>query len=125
MLHYLYYKLYRANRVGLLSDIAGIAASMQIAALLGTNIMQVNALLAKLDLVPFLFRSKSQVGLFIVMVMALLILYFRGERHDLIVKKYIQEDPSDRKKGNVIVWIYVGLTFISIFVIAFYKPGKL
>jgi len=74
---------------------------------------------------PFLFSSGEQAGAFALIAIVLTMLYYRKERCQSILKKYSQEGNKERIRGAVIVAIYVAASFISIFVVAFFKPGKL
>ena len=40
-------------------------------------------------------------------------------------KKYSQESEKERIRGNIIVALYVSISFLSIFVVTFFIPGKL
>ena len=125
MMHYLYYKLYQATLKGSLSDVAHYAAPTYFGALLCLNFMILNALLSKLDIIPYLFPSTKFIGLLGLLSIVISYLYFDKTRRDRINEKYLQESNANRIKGNIIVAVYVALSFLSIFVVAFYKPGKL
>lgn len=52
-------------------------------------------------------------------------IYYNKNRTDALIEKYIKESNSKRIKGNIIVSIYVAISFLSIFAVAFFRPGKL
>ena len=79
----------------------------------------------KLDIIPFLFSSNEQGGLFALIVIVSAMCYYRKARYKSILKKYSQENNKERVKGNLFVANYVVLSFLSIFAVAFFKPGKL
>lgn len=59
------------------------------------------------------------------MVIVLKVLYYRKECYQPILKKYSQEGENERVRGNIIVAVYVAISFLSIFAVAFFRPGKL
>ena len=126
LLDYLYYKLYRANQIGSGKDIAEFSASILLSGLLFSNILVTGAYLRKIDLLPFFFQGKKQVIIFIVLLFIVSNFYFfYNGRFKKIISKYEIENEAQRKRGNLIVWLYVIISFLLIFVVAFYKPGKL
>jgi len=125
MLNYLYYKLFQASLKSSLKDTPEFMTSISFGGLISVNILVINAFLAKLDIFPFLFSSKIQVFIFVLITILFPIIFYNKKRYKTIQKKYYQENNNERIKGNVIVAIYVAISFISIFAVAFFKPGKL
>ena len=126
MLDYLYYKIYRANLIGSAKDIAEFMAPLYLSALVFINLFVLGAFLRKIDLLPIFFQSKKQVVVFIIFLFAFNnFLFLYKKRYKKIISKYEQESEKERKKGNLIVWLYVIISFLLIFVVSFYKPGKL
>lgn len=126
ILDYLYYKLYRANLIGSGKDIAEYAAAILLSGLVFVNLFVIGSFLRKIDLLPLFFKSENQVIIFIILLIAASHLFFLYKsRFKKIISKYENETEAQRKKGNLIVWIYVLISFLSIFVVALYKPGKL
>jgi len=125
MFNYLYYKLYQASLKSSLRDIPEFLAPVFLGGLISINILVLSAFLAKLDIVPFLFRNHIHGGIFTFVVIVLTMLYYRKECYQPILKKYSQEGENERVRGNIIVAVYVAISFLSIFAIAFFRPGKL
>ena len=125
MFNYLYYKLYQASLKSSLSDIPEFLAPVFLGGLISVNILVISAFLAKLDILLFLFSNNTQAGIFALIIIVLTIFYYRKKRYKPIIKKYSQESQKERVRGNVIVAVYVALSFLLIFVVAFFKPGKL
>lgn len=125
MLNYLYYKLFQASLKSSLKDIPEFMTSISFGGLISVNILVVNALLSKLDIFPFLFSGKIQVGIFVLVTILFPIIFYNKKRFKTVQKKYSQENNKERIKGNIIVAIYVAISFLSIFAVAFFKPGKL
>ena len=123
---YLYYKLYRATLLGSLRDIAAFATTCYFSLLLFLNIFVFGAFLRKVDLLPFFLKDKVQVAIFICVFIALNYFFFvHSGRYKQIIKHHEQETERSRKTGNLIVWLYVLVSVALIFIVAFYKPGKL
>ncbi len=125
MFEYLYYKLYQAALKSSLKDIPHIAAACWLSCLLSLNIFLINAILAKTISLHWFFKDYRTGGWFALILIILLILFFTKERRSAIIEKYSKEGNTQRIRGNVIVSVYVALSLILTFVVAFYKPGKL
>ncbi|PQV56477.1 hypothetical protein CLV53_1396 [Sediminibacterium magnilacihabitans] len=126
MLDYLYYKLYRAFLRSSIKDIAVYVAPVAVGSLLGVNLFVINGFLAKLDLLPFFYSSSFQAGFFTVLLMVIFAFYYLAKgRYKRIIEKYTDEPNAQRIRGNVIVALYVSISFIAIFAVAFFKPGYL
>jgi hypothetical protein len=126
ILDYLYYKIYRANLIGSAKDIAEFVSPLYFSALIFINLFVLGVFLRKTDLLPIFLQSKKQVVVFMIclfVVFNFLFLY-RG-RYRRIISKFEKESEQQRKRGNLIVWMYIIISFILIFVVSFYKPGKL
>lgn len=124
MLNYLYYKLYQASLRSSLRDIPEFLAPVFLGGLVSANVLVISAFLAKLDVAPFLFANSKQGGIFALVLIILLMLYYRKERYKAILKKYSQENEKQRIRGNILVALYVAISFLSIFAVAFFRPGK-
>ncbi|SRR5690554_6176811 len=123
MFHYLYYKLYQASLKSSLNDMPMFMTAVSFGGLIALNIFVIVGFLAKLDLLPF-YSNKHQAGLSVVACIILTTFYFNKKRIELILKKYSQESNRKRIKGNIIVSLYVAISFLSIFAVAFFRPGK-
>ena len=123
---YLYYKLYRAHLKGSLNDIAEFAALVLFCLLIFENFFVLSAFLRKVDLLPLFFTDKRQVIIcFIVLLSCCSFLFLYKKRYKKIIIKFEQETEVQRRKGNLIVSLYVIISFLLIFAVAFYKPGKI
>lgn len=125
MLNYLYYKLYQASLKSSLKDTPRFMTSISFGGLISLNILVVNAFLAKINLLPFLFSDKIQAGIFVFVIILFTMLYYNKKRYRLIQMKYSQENNKERIKGNIIIALYVSISFLSIFAVAFFRKGKL
>ena len=125
MLNYFYYKLYQAVLKGSLKDIPEFIAPVFLSGLIGINIIVVHIFLVKINLMPYLFTEDKQGGIFITVLIILGLFYFKKAKRVSIINKYSSESNSQRIKGNVIVSVYVLLSFLLIFLVAFFKPGYL
>lgn len=125
MFDYLYYKIYQAVLKGSLRDIPRFVTPVFLAGLISINLLVLNAFLTKIDIVPFLFSNKIAAALLVLMLMLVALIYYRGYKSDSVLNKYSQEGRTERIRGNVIVWVYVILSFLLIYAVAFFRPGKL
>lgn len=125
IIDYLYYKLYQASLKSSLRDIPEFMASVYLGGLLSVNILVISAFIRNLNLAPFLFSSKEQAAILTLILIVFAIIYFRKKRRELILIKYSKEKKEERIRGNIIVSVYVALSFLLIFAVAFLKPEKL
>src|ERR1700692_546360 len=125
MLNYLYYKLYRAALKSSVKDIPNIAAGAWFGGLISANLLVIYLFLVKINILPYLFGNSMQGGWFFALFIVLAILYYKKDKRESILEKYSQESNDERRKGNTIVAVYVALSFLLIFAVAFFKPGTL
>lgn len=125
MIDYLYYKLYQASLKSSLNDIPAFLASIFLGGLISVNVLVISAYLSKIDVLPFLFSDSRQASIFCFCLVILLMLIYSKKRYRKIVKKYSKEDEKQRIRGNIAVAVYVAISFLSIFAVAFFKPGKI
>lgn len=125
MFYYLYYKLYQASLKSSLKDIPEFMTAVSFGTLIIINLLVVNALLAKLDLGVYIFSKSAFAKLFPFIIIGLTLIYFNKKRRKSILDKYSEENRRERIWGNVIVSVYVAVSFLSIFVIGLFKAGKL
>lgn len=125
MFDYLYYKLYQATLKGSLGDIPQFITPFFFAGLISVNLLVINALLAKMDIMPFFFSNKKQAGVLFAVLIVLTYFYYSRARSNRLMERYITESKASRIKGNIIVSVYVAFSFLSIFAVAFFRPGKL
>lgn len=124
MFNYLYYKLYRASLKSSLQDIPAFFTAILMGTLLSTNILVITMLLFKLEIIPLHYSSKNQASISTFLLIALIGLYYNKRRRLVIFQEYEKESENKRKRGNMVVTLYVALSFISIFAVAFFKPGR-
>ena len=123
---YLYYKLYKVMLKSSVKDIAEYMAAVAMGALFGINIVIVSALFAKLDLLPFIYKTSTMGGTSTGILIIFIGLYYIYEkRYEKVIVKYRNENKRQSLKGNIIISLYVLISFISIFLVAFFKPGYL
>lgn len=121
MFNYLYYKLYKASLKSSLYDIANFMTSISLGSLISANILVISGFLSKLIGLPFLFSNSYDGGIFASIIIIFTFLYYSKKRLRLILKKYSQESQKARIKGNIIVSIYVVISFFLIFAVAFFR----
>ena len=126
LINYLYYKIYKANLKGSLNDIAPTAAMLHTCLVISLNLFVLVCFLRKVGLLPFFFRKQQDVIVSLVSLFVAGYFYFlHRKRYTVIIENYENENESERKRGNRIIWIYIILSFLMLFEVAFYKPGIL
>lgn len=125
MFDYLYYKLYQAILKGSLRDIPQFTAPVFFAGLTSVNILVAYLFLVKIDVLPYIFKNVKQGGWVVVVMIILSMIYFRKDKREAILQKYSGENRKKRIRGNIIVAVYVALSFLLIFAVSLFKPGKL
>ncbi len=125
MFNYLYYKLYQATLKGSLKDVPQFITPFYFAALISVNILVINAFLAKVGVMAYFFLNKKLAIVLVLLLVGIAYIYYNKSRTDALIEKYIKESNSKRIKGNIIVSMYIAISFLSIFAVAFFRPGKL
>ena len=124
MLYYLYYKLYKATLTGSLNDIAPFATSVYFGGLIATNIFVINSFVKKLFAASFFpIITIWVISLYIITITISYIYFIYVVNYKGIIDRYSQESEKQRIKGNIKVAIYVGVSFLLMFIIPLYKPG--
>src|SRR3972149_7187477 len=125
IIDYLFYKFYKGLLKSSVNDIAVWATTIFLGGIIGINILEVNLILAKLDIIYFPFNSKSKTIIFLSCILLLSCFLFLWQKRFLtIIEKYSNETNRKRIIGNIVVWSYVIMSFLMMFVIAFFRPGK-
>lgn len=125
MLDYLYYKLYQSVLKSSLWDIPEYIAPVYLGGVININILVIFAFLVKIDIGLFPFPDKVEAGVLCVTLIILMMFIYRKKRSEDVLKRYQQETNKQRIRGNIIVAAYVGISFLLIFAVAFFRPGKL
>ncbi|MHB8859825.1 MAG: hypothetical protein ACYC6Z_10160 [Thermoleophilia bacterium] len=131
---YLYYKFYRAGLRSSLKEMPAFVAAVTfggviglniIVGVIGLNIIVVSLLIARLKIAPLIFPNKYWGGVLNIAIAILASIYYSGERRQKVIDKYSKETEKLRKRGNLLVKIYVVVSFLSIYAVAFIGPSKL
>ena len=125
MIDYIYYKLYKSYSKKNLGDIPEFIAAAFLTCLIFINFLILNAFLAKIDFAPFLITNGRQGGYYVIGVLIIVLFIYRKSRREIIIKKYSQESEKKIMRGNIFVIIYISVTILLIFAVAFFKPGYL
>src|SRR5690606_9812828 len=125
MFHYLYYKLYQASLKSSLKDIPEFMTAVSFGGLININIMVLHILLSKFNITSYMFSNSTEVGVFALISIALSMLYYNKKRIKLILEKYSQESNKQRRRGYLFVAVYVGISFLLVFLVSLFKPGEL
>ena len=123
-MNYLYYKLYRIALKTAWKDIPEVMSSGIFFVLLFMNFLSINALLSKFSIIPYILLKKDKIDIYIISVILIgfVLLYFNKRRRVAIIEKYSKESEFQRKRGNVILLLFIALTFVLVFTVAFFRP---
>jgi hypothetical protein len=104
--------------------VSAFAASCWLATLLTFNVLMFEVLFAKLGFWHSVLSNRSR----LIVLLLLLISFFTGyflynSRYKRIAKKYSADSQSERRRGNLIAWLYLILTFGFFAAVVFYEPG--
>lgn len=122
---YFFLKLY--NRI-IKSDIGlpRFCASVLLGGVFFLNIMTIECLLAKLDILPAIFVNKTTTIIGGIIVTAIMYFIYNKNRIETIKLKVTKDDFKSKKKMLDIVFVSVIiLTFIAMIFVPLYKPGYL
>lgn len=106
--HYLYYKLYRALSKSSYRDVSWLLAACGVGPLIGLNLYSLCDVLVQLGFLDSLPSINGKI--FAIVTMCISALYFRKRKVEEIVAEYSGETEAQRKRGNIIVTLYVVLT---------------
>ena len=120
---YVYYKFFQAALRSSVKDIPHIAACAWLGGIVAANVFVVVGFLAKVTRTPLVFSSPQQGGWMAAILIGIALAYYGKDRRDRLFEKYSEETSRQRIRGNVIISVYVGLSFLLIFAVSFYKPG--
>ena len=125
MIDYLYYRIYLVIKKTSLHDIPLFATAVALGGFLGLNFMSLYTLGRKLEIgIPHIFIHKYIGGVVMgVFIIFNYIVYVAKKRSQKVIEKYQDEKQEKKNTGNLILLFYVILTFIFLFLVAFYKPG--
>jgi hypothetical protein len=122
ILKYLWYKLYRAC-LKWHGETAWLAAGVPFSFLITINIMVIDTLFAKLDVLPSIFGVNRMEVILGGIVLVLSWVYFSGKRAKKIIDRFSEETEKQRENGWMGIILYIFLSMFFLIVVSFYKPG--
>lgn len=122
---YVYYKLYKASLKSTMNTMPHAYTVMVMGLVVALNILTINALLAKFDIAKFLFQDAVFSGGLVALMVILLGVVYNKNQRDKILVRYDNESKTKKRTGSILVFLYVAISFLSIFAIALFRPGKL
>jgi hypothetical protein len=92
--------------------------------LVSINILTINILLAKLDIIPFMYPDKIRGSFLSISIVMIIVFYYQGKRGKKIIEKYTHWKKKDRIKGTWVTILYIIATYGFLSVL-YYKQGYL
>jgi hypothetical protein len=124
--NFFYYRFYLMALKSSMSSIAQYAAVIYVGGLIAINFITINGLLAKLNIIPFLFRNKYYGGGFAILLIAFSWWYYlSSSRYVSIVNNYSTREDVNKVRENIFFFLYLTLSIFLLFVLPFYKPRYL
>ncbi len=114
MLDFLYYRLYRALLKTSARDVAEYAACFWLVSLLAINIIVIidKMGLKPLEILPARVWSASfEVPMFILFYF----IFVHSKRYLKIIDRYLKESEQQRRRGNLVLILYIMTTFAAVF----------
>ena len=100
-------------------------ASLVFGCIINVNILIIDTLLAKLDILPSLYDN-TLIGTGLVVLTALFFFRYTKSRMEAITAKFAEDDFQPKKKElNIMFVLFIVFTVLSAFIIPLYKPGYL
>ena len=108
-------------------DFPRFGASLTFGLLVNLNIFETSMVLAKLDILPFIYPDNKPI-LYIStpVIAAILFLLYNKNRIEAIKLKFSKDELKPMKrKLNIAFILYIVLSIVSVFILAWWKPGYL
>lgn len=122
---YIYYRLWDMHSRGEEQFTGAILAIFTTSLLFWLNIFSVIVLLRKLDLMPIFFSKTVSLSFMIFLFVIDYFLFVHNKKYEKIIQMFKEEPKNERRKGGILVMLYILLLVVAFVLIASYKPGKL
>jgi hypothetical protein len=93
--------------------------------LVSLNIFTISGLLAKLDIIPFIYPNNIICGIASVVLVLIFTFYYQGKRGEKVIKKYSHWNKKERIQGTWVTILYIVITLAVGVAGSLYKPGYL
>jgi len=122
---FFFLKFYNGILKSSIPETPRFGASFFFGLFINVNILLLNMLLSKLNILPYVYNKMvTTICLFI--IVSILFLIYKKSRIEAIKLNFSEENfKSKKKKWNVIFTLYVVFTILAVFILPFYKPGYL
>jgi len=126
---YFFLKFYKGILKSSIPEFPRFVTSWIFGIFINLNLLILSCLLAKSDILPFLY-SKTSITIQLFVLVLFIYLRYNKNRIALIKSKYATFTTDDefflrKKKFNIAFILYVIATILSIFVVPWIKPGYL
>ena len=125
IIDYFYLKFYNGILKSSIPEFPRFMASFVFGVLLSVNMLTLNALLAKIDILPYLFDKSTSIGSLIIIVVIIYLRYKKSRTEAIILLFSAEEFKTKKKIFNIIFILWVTLSMPAVILVAFYKPGYL
>ena len=123
---YFFFKLYNHYLNSKVPEYPRFLASTTFGLFLNFNLLDINTILAKSDILPFIYHFDDKIFAYLStpVIATILFLIYNKNRIEVLKLKFAEEEFNPRKKKlNIIFALYIVLTILSFFVLPWWKPG--
>jgi hypothetical protein len=122
---YFFFKFYKGILKSSVPEFPRFGASLFFGLHISLNILMLSAILAKLDILQCIY-NKTIAYMSTPVIAAVIFLVYNNTRIEVIKLKFAEDAFQPKKKKlNIIFVLYVVFTSLSIYLVAFWKPGYL
>ena len=128
---YFFLKFYKGILKSSIPELPRFMASVLFGLFIHLNLFLISGILAKLDILPFLYSSNTLIIIQLVIIIFLIYLRYNKNRIEVIKLRFATFVTDDefflrKKKLNIAFILYLVVTILSLFLVgAFFKPGYL
>ena len=122
---YFFFKFYNWILKTSIPEYPGFMASCFLGGIIMINMIMLNVLLAKLDILPFMYNEIIYI-IGLTVTVAIVFLIYNKSRIEVIKSKFAEDEFKPKKRTfNIIFVLFLVLTILAIFIVPSYKPGYL
>lgn len=111
-LDYIFYKIYRTLQKTEYADISVFVAAGFTSVLITLNLMTLTDFFRNMHIIQFTYHLIMGAVISAIFLIFSLIYFLTNKRYARIISKYSLETEKQRKRGNLIMWIFVVGTFL-------------
>ena len=125
IIDYFYLKFYNGILKSSIPEFPRFMASLFFGCIVNIDILHINALLAKLDIMPYIL-DKTSILIGSIVISTLFFLRYNNTRFEAIRFRFTSSEFKPKKrKLNIFFILWLVITILASFLLPLYKPGYL